>query len=66
MCDGIVKWFNRERGFGFINQNGRQIFVHYSDIVTDGIQTLSDGDKVKFKTQEGKFGLCAKKVVKCE
>lgn len=47
--NGTVKWFNNDKGYGFINSDGLEdIFVHYSHINKDGYKTLSEGDKVSF------------------
>lgn len=57
MNNGIVKWFNNSKGFGFIEQdNGPDIFVHYSGINTDGFKTLNEGDKVAFDVEESEKG----------
>ena len=50
MNNGTVKWFNEEKGFGFImdEMSGNDIFVHFSAIITDGFKTLYDGQKVTF------------------
>jgi len=54
---GIVKWFNGEKGFGFINQeDGPDVFVHYSEINASGYRTLNEGDRVEFTLTEGKKG----------
>jgi len=54
---GIVKWFNGEKGFGFINQeDGPDVFVHYSEINSTGYRTLNEGDRVEFTLTEGKKG----------
>lgn len=63
---GVVKWFSKEKGFGFIQPEGgegaKDIFVHYSDIQTDGFKTLIDGQHVEFEIQDGVKGPKAKNV----
>lgn len=57
MNNGTVKWFNAEKGFGFIEQeNGGDVFVHFSGIASDGYKTLEEGQKVTFEITEGKGG----------
>ncbi len=64
MNKGTVKWFNGEKGFGFItDENGQDIFVHFSGIVADGFKTLADGQKVTFEVTEGARGPQATNVV---
>lgn len=54
---GIVKWFNSEKGFGFIQQEkGPDVFVHYSNISSTGYKSLTDGQKVQFNVTQGKKG----------
>ena len=54
---GTVKWFNGDKGFGFITQeNGPDLFVHYSEIRGGGFRSLNEGDKVEFEITEGKKG----------
>ena len=67
LCHGTVKWFNTNKGFGFIlTEDDREVFVHYTDIAVDGFRNLNEGDKVTFKiTQTGK-GLRAAGVQKSE
>ena len=63
MAFGTVKWFNGEKGFGFIAQNGGQdVFVHHSEIQKSGYRTLEEGEKVEFDLMEGPKGLQAKNV----
>jgi len=63
MSDGTVKWFNSRKGFGFIaTTDGRDIFVHYSNISADGYKALEEGDRVTFKIVEGEKGLRAEDV----
>jgi len=61
---GTVKWFNGEKGYGFITQeNGPDLFVHYSEIQGDGFRSLNEGDKVEFEITEGRKGQQASAVV---
>ncbi len=61
---GTVKWFNETKGFGFIEQeNGSDVFAHFSAIVADGFKTLKEGQKVEFKVTEGKKGPQAEEIV---
>jgi CspA family cold shock protein len=61
--DGTVKWFNPRKGYGFIaTPDGRDIFVHYSSISSDGYKTLTEGDSVTFEIVEGDKGLRAENV----
>jgi CspA family cold shock protein len=64
MAEGKVKWFNTRKGYGFIStDDGRDIFVHYSNIASDGYKTLVEGDPVTFDVVEGEKGLRAENVV---
>ena len=58
MAAGTVKWFNAEKGFGFItpDDNGADVFVHYSAIAADGYRSLDEGQKVKFDVTQGPKG----------
>lgn len=57
MQEGIVKWFNAEKGFGFISrENGDDVFVHFSAIQGDGFKTLEEGQRVTFDVVEGPKG----------
>ncbi len=60
MTNGTVKWFNDRKGFGFIEQqNGPDVFVHHSGIVSDGFKSLNEGDHVTFEIEQGPKGLSA-------
>ncbi len=65
MSTGTVKWFNSDKGYGFIapDDDGKDLFVHHSDVKTTGYATLDEGQKVEFDIGEGQKGPCAKNVV---
>jgi CspA family cold shock protein len=67
MAVGTVKWFDEKKGFGFIipEEGGDDLFVHHSNIVTEGFRTLNDGQKVEFEAAQGKKGLEATEVKPC-
>ena len=57
---GTVKWFNDQKGFGFLAQEGgKDVFVHHSAIVADGYRSLAEGDRVEFSIQQGPKGPAA-------
>ena len=64
MTTGIVKWFSSRKGFGFIvpDDGSDDLFVHHSEIKTDGYASLEEGQKVEFEIGEGKKGPCATNV----
>jgi CspA family cold shock protein len=65
MAQGTVKWFNPEKGFGFITQeNGQDLFVHFSAIQSTGFKTLEEGQKVEFDVEDSQRGPQAVNVVK--
>lgn len=65
MAKGVVKWFNDAKGFGFIEQeNGEDVFVHYSSIQGDGFKTLAEGQEVSFDIIQGAKGPQAANVLK--
>jgi len=62
---GKVKWFNENKGYGFIRQeDGKNIYVHYSDIVGSGFRTLSENENVEYDLEEGFKGIQAVRVKK--
>ncbi|WP_373232840.1 cold shock domain-containing protein [Cohnella sp.] len=62
---GTVKWFNAEKGYGFISiEDGNDVFVHFSAIQGDGFKTLDEGQSVEFEITEGNRGPQASNVVK--
>ena len=63
MAIGRVKWFDEKKGYGFIEQeNGDDVFVHYSSIMGDGFKTLKDGQQVEYEYTQGQKGLQVTKV----
>ncbi|MGA1865028.1 MAG: cold-shock protein [bacterium] len=65
MENGIVKWFNDSKGFGFLQRpNGEDVFVHYSAITGVGFKSLNEGDQVTFEVKKGQKGLEAFNVSK--
>ncbi|CAM3978310.1 cold-shock protein [Smaragdicoccus niigatensis] len=64
MAQGTVKWFNAEKGFGFITPDGgsQDVFVHFSAIETNGYRTLAENQRVEFATTQGAKGLQAENV----
>ncbi|MEY9931105.1 CspA family cold shock protein [Catenulispora sp. GP43] len=65
MTDGTVKWFNAEKGFGFIEQDGGgpDVFAHFSNIAADGYRELQEGQRVSFEITQGQKGPQAVNIV---
>ncbi len=65
MSTGIVKWFNSSKGYGFIapDDGGDDLFVHHSEIKTEGYASLEEGQSVQYEVGQGKKGPCATNVV---
>ena len=64
---GTVKWFNNEKGYGFISrESGSDVFVHYTAILSEGYRSLNEGDRISFEVVEGQKGLQARNVVRLE
>ncbi|MFJ8932104.1 MULTISPECIES: cold-shock protein [unclassified Streptomyces] len=66
MASGTVKWFNSEKGFGFIEQDGGgpDVFAHYSNISGNGYRELAEGEKVSFDVTQGQKGPQAENIVR--
>ena len=65
MASGTVKWFNDAKGYGFITQDdGQDVFVHYSAVQASGFRSLAEGDRVEFEVTRGPKGLQAANVKK--
>ncbi len=56
MARGRVRWFSEERGYGFIEDGEEDIFVHYTEVVGEGLRTLEEGSEVEFEIVEGRRG----------
>jgi CspA family cold shock protein len=65
VAKGTVKWFNADKGFGFIapDDGGDDLFVHHSEVKTGGYASLNEGQKVEFQVGQGRKGPCATNVV---
>jgi cold shock protein len=64
MTEGTVKWFNEQKGFGFIEKDeGGDVFVHFSAIQSSGFKTLHEGQRVKFDVKDGQKGPAAENVM---
>jgi CspA family cold shock protein len=65
---GTVKWFNNDKGYGFIKRNGsgEDVFVHHSSIQASGYRTLNEGETVEFEVKQGPKGLQAENVRRAE
>ena len=65
MANGTVKWFNADKGFGFIiSEEGKDLFAHFSSIQSDGFKSLDEGQKVEFDVEEGQRGPQAVNITK--
>jgi CspA family cold shock protein len=65
LAEGVIKWFNANKGYGFIKrEEGQDLFVHFSSITMNGYKTLAEGDKVSFEVEDTDRGPQAKNVVK--
>ncbi len=67
MDTGIVKWFNSSKGYGFIapDDGSDDLFIHHSEIKTEGYASLDEGQKVEYEVGQGKKGPCATNVTPC-
>ena len=66
MPQGTVKWFNEEKGYGFISpdEGGEDLFVHFSGIAGEGFKSLEEGDKVTYEATQGRKGMQAENVTR--
>lgn len=62
MQNGVVKWFNDQKGFGFIASGSQDYFVHFKEIISEGFKSLKEGDKVRFEAESSPKGPVAKSV----
>ncbi len=65
--NGVVKWFNEDKGFGFLtpSDGGKDVFVHFRSIVAEGYKSLAEGQQVQFVIEQGQKGPQAANVVPC-
>lgn len=63
MINGIVKWFSDEKGYGFVEADGKEYFLHFKEIQKDGFKSAKQGDKVEFNPAMSPKGLIAKSVI---
>lgn len=56
MAEGVVKWFDPKKGYGFIEADGKDVFVHHTSFKTKGLRTLNQGDKVSYEMAQGEKG----------
>ena len=63
--NGVVKWFNDDKGFGFLtpNEGGKDVFVHFRSIATEGFKSLNEGQQVQFTVEQGQKGPQAMNVI---
>lgn len=68
MTTGVVKWFNSEKGYGFItpDDGSDDVFAHYSNISSNGFRTLDEGERVEFEITQGPKGLQASEIVRLQ
>ena len=64
MINGVVKWFNDQKGFGFVASGGKDYFIHFKEIQSEGFKSLTEGDKVEFEPQTSPKGPIAKSLKK--
>ncbi len=65
MAKGTVKWFNNQKGYGFIcDEEGKDVFVHYTGLNMEGFKTIKEGEEVEFETIQGKKGIQAVNVTR--
>lgn len=63
MINGIVKWFNDQKGFGFVSANGKDYFIHFKEIAMDGFKSVKEGDRVSFEPCQSPKGPVAKSLM---
>ncbi|HWI48383.1 MAG TPA: cold shock domain-containing protein [Rummeliibacillus sp.] len=63
MIDGTVKWFNEQKGYGFVTSGGKDYFIHFKEIDMAGFKTLKEGDKVSFEPKTSPKGAVASRLI---
>ena len=64
MINGVVKWFNDQKGFGFVQSGGKDYFIHFKEIQSEGFKSLKEGEKVSFEPAQSPKGPIAKSLMK--
>ena len=64
MINGVVKWFNDQKGFGFVSSGGKDYFIHFKEIQSEGFKSLKEGEKVTFEPDTSPKGPVAKSLMR--
>ncbi len=62
--EGVVKWFDNKKGYGFASSEGKDFFLHFREIIAEGYKSLAEGDKIRFEASESGKGPVARQITK--